>query len=95
MRLAHLFGVALVGVSVGGDVARNRRAHPPVRATPVTGGPRHPPAPTAPGEIVIGGSTLAELASLDGEFRTQSLGDFQLKGLVQKVPVYRVLWDAE
>ena len=50
-------------------------------------------AATGPGEIVIGGATLAELAGTDGEFQTESLGDFTLKGLVQKVPVYRVRWE--
>jgi adenylate cyclase len=76
-------------------VGSNRRVDYTVLGNTVNVAARLEQAATAPGEIVIGGSTLAELASLDGEFRTQSLGDFQLKGLVQKVPVYRVLWDAE
>jgi adenylate cyclase len=81
------------GPVVVGDVGSKRRVDYTVLGNTVNVAARLEQAATGPGEIVIGGNTLAELAGFDGEFVTQSLGDFQLKGLVQKVPVYRVVWD--
>jgi adenylate cyclase len=77
---------------VVGDVGSNKRVDYTVLGNTVNVAARLEAAAAGPGEIVIGGGTLQEL---DGSVSVESLGEFQLKGLQQKVHVYRVPWREE
>ncbi|HVS01423.1 MAG TPA: adenylate/guanylate cyclase domain-containing protein, partial [Thermoanaerobaculia bacterium] len=80
------------GPVVVGDVGSNRRVDYTILGNTVNVAARLEDAAAGPGEIVIGGATFDELGN---GFLTESLGELQLKGLQQRVPVYRVLWREE
>jgi adenylate cyclase len=80
------------GPVVVGDVGSNKRVDYTVLGNTVNVAARLEAAAAGPGEIVIGSGTRQEL---DGSVSVESLGEFQLKGLQQKVHVYRVPWREE
>jgi adenylate cyclase len=81
-----------VGINSGpvvvGDIGSNRRVDYTVLGNTVNVAARLEESVAKPGEIVIGAETWRQLA---GRIPTEPMGDFQLKGLSQQIPAYRVL----
>lgn len=76
------------GPVVVGDIGSNRRVDYTVLGNTVNVASRLESAVAKPGDIVIGDETFRLLA---GRIPTEALGDFELKGLSQKIVAHRVL----
>ncbi len=82
VRIAINSGAVMVG-----DVGSKRRVDYTVLGNTVNVAARLESEVAAPGEITLGGETERRLA---GAFVLEALGEFQLKGLTQRVRAYRV-----
>lgn len=76
------------GPVVVGDIGSNRRVDYTVLGNTVNVAARLEESVAGPDEIVIGEKTNAQL---EGSIPTEPLGEFQLKGLTQKIVAHRVL----
>ncbi len=77
------------GPMVVGDIGSNRRVDYTVLGNTVNVAARLEESVAPAGEIVIGVETYR---LLNGAIPTEPLGEFQLKGLQQKITAYRVLF---
>ncbi|MEM9556382.1 MAG: adenylate/guanylate cyclase domain-containing protein [Acidobacteriota bacterium] len=75
------------GPVVVGDIGSNRRVDYTVLGNTVNVAARLEESVAAPGDVVLGATTHRLLG---GRIPTESLGEFQLKGLQQKIVAYRV-----
>ncbi len=76
------------GPVVVGDIGSSRRVDYTVLGNTVNVAARLEESAAEPGDIVVGDATQRQLA---GQIPTESLGEFQLKGLSQRIPVHRVV----
>jgi adenylate cyclase len=78
------------GLAVAGNVGTEKRVDYTVLGSSVNIASRLESGVAKPGQVVISQNTWD---MVNGQFNVEALGEFQMKGLTQKMPVYAVLDD--